>query len=103
MNDTQALEGTGARLTISLSQAVANDITVTIQTFDETAIGGGVDYATRGGARVIPAGSTEFGLFIPLPDDQIAEGDETFRLEVIDGGQATIVDGISNITIQDND
>ena len=103
VNDTQALEGTGARLTISLSQAVANDITVTIQTFDETAIGGGVDYATRGGARVIPAGSTEFGLFIPLPDDQIAEGDETFRLEVIDGGQATIVDGISNITIQDND
>lgn len=103
VTDATAIEGAAARLTVNLSQAATSDTIITIATVDETATGGNLDYQTKGGTRIIPAGNTELVLWIPLPDDTLVEGPETFRLEVLDGGQATVVDGTAVITIQDND
>lgn len=103
VTDATAVEGAAAKLTVSLSQAAVSDVIITIATVDETATGGNVDYQTKGGTRVIPAGSTELVLWIPLPDDTLIEGAETFRVEILNGGQATVVDGTGVVTIQDND
>lgn len=103
VTDATALEGAAARLTVNLSQAATSDTIITIATVDESATGGNVDYQTKGGTRIIPAGNTELVLWIPLPDDALVEGPETFRLEILDGGSATVVDGTGVITIQDND
>jgi hypothetical protein len=103
ISDAVAVEGAAARIIVSLSAPSPVDTIIAIETIDESATGGDVDYQSKGGARVIPAGSTELVLWVPLREDALVEGTETFRLEVTDAGAATIVDGSSMVTITDND
>ncbi|RMH16904.1 MAG: DUF11 domain-containing protein, partial [Acidobacteria bacterium] len=95
-------EGPGASATfaVTLSAASGFDVSVAYATADASAIAG-LDYAAVSGRLVLPAGSTEATVSVPLLDDALDEAEETFELVVSDAehavppaqpGRATIVD-----------
>ena len=102
ITDGVGTEGGAARLVVSLTQALTVPVNIVIQTEDISAVGD-VDYDSKAGGRVIPAGQTELVLWVPLPDDILVEGDETFYLRVLSADQANLVDDTAIVTIRDND
>jgi hypothetical protein len=70
-------EGGGqAAITVTLSAATAQDVTVGYATSNGTATAG-IDYTATSGILTIPSGQTSAALNIPIIQDAIYEGDET--------------------------
>jgi hypothetical protein len=109
--DAQLVEGDPLRreivFTVLLSQPTIVPVSVTIETVDDTAVHGN-DYDRVAGTVVIPASSATSlvgGAFVRIPvrDDIVAEGDESFRLIVTGVANATVTDGEAIGTIIDDD
>lgn len=63
----------------------------------------GSDYRTASGAVRIPADGSRATVTVPLIDDAVAEGDETFTIRLSDPTGAILVDASASATITDDD
>ncbi|MGF1520815.1 MAG: Calx-beta domain-containing protein [Leptolyngbyaceae cyanobacterium] len=91
-----------ATFTVNLSAAAASDATVNFATADGTATAGS-DYVTASGTLTFDAGVTSQTVTVDLIDDDVAEGSETFAVNLTGAVGATISDGSGAATILDND
>ncbi|MEA2048533.1 MAG: Calx-beta domain-containing protein [Campylobacterota bacterium] len=87
---------------VTLSTASASDVTFSYVSVDGTADSGN-DYTAIGGTATISAGDTFFDIPVPILEDLINEGDETFDIFISNPSNATIGDPQGIITIQDDD
>ena len=78
--DASANENTGSiTFRVTLSQAAATTVTVDYATEDVTATSP-LDYEARSGKLIFAAGSMEETVTVPIVDDPIEDGGETFKL-----------------------
>ena len=84
-------------VTLTLSGVSQSAVTVRYVTYDLTAKAG-KDYTAAAGTAIIPAGATKTAIQVPLLDDAIYEGDETFGIALSLPTGATL--GISSATAQ---
>lgn len=103
VNDTSVRENAGpAGFEVRLSEAAADEVTVEWRTGDGTAAAPG-DYASGSGTVVFTPGQRSALVPVPVGDDTLDEGDETFTLTLSDPSGATIGDGTAVGTIVDDD
>ena len=103
INDvTMSEDGGGANFTVSLSSPSSFPVTVNYSTADGTATAGS-DYTAASGTLTFPAGETDETISVPIVDDFLYEGVETFSLNLTNPANATISDGQGMGTILDND
>lgn len=102
-------EGRQVAFTITLSEAVSEDVVVTYDTVDGTAVAGSDYTGVTGGTVVIAAGSTSATVFIDLINDDVIETEETFSVVIRSAEQATsgtvldITDDTGIATVADDD
>jgi hypothetical protein len=103
-----------AAFTVSLSSVSGRDVTVpSFTTENATALGvlkcaatvaATSDYVTSTGPVVIPRGSTNARIAVPVCGDVLDEANEVFRVRLTGTPvNATIADGVANGTITDDD
>jgi len=86
-----------------IEQAISSDITFNYATADNNATVGS-DYTNTSGLATISAGETAVVVFVPLIDDTIQEGDETFYLNISNVSANAYAEIFQSIgTIVDND
>ena len=90
-------------LTITLTSISSRLITADYITFDHTAVGDGVDYATTAGSLRFEPGETHKTIRIPIVDDDLNEGDETFTVILKNIKNARRGDRSHSVTILDDD
>ena len=95
-------DGGYATLTVALSKASTDTVTVKYTTQPGTATAGS-DYTATSGTLTFSPGQTTKTVQIAITDDALAEGDETFSLVLSDSSFAAITDNTGVITIRDND
>jgi hypothetical protein len=107
---TEGNTGTkNATFTISLSAASGFPVGVSYATADGTAEEGGSaalgqdDYEATSDVAVIDAGATSVQVTVPINGDSLAEGDETFSVQLSAPQNATIADGEGQCTISNDD
>ena len=107
-----AAEDAGALvLAVTLSTPSSREVTVAYRTADGSGAAGAVageDYQERTGTLAFPAGSSAAReIRVPLLDDALAEGDETFTVTLHDAAHATLDGGGATLaataTIVDDD
>jgi hypothetical protein len=90
-------------LTVTLSEASDNEVTVQYKTDDGTATAPD-DYASSTGMITFPPGETIMSLDIMIADDAIAEEHETLTVTLFDPGNATLGSpSVATLTIMDDD
>ena len=102
--DARAEEGTDETIdfAVSLSRAASGPVAVAYATADGTATAG-EDYTRASGTLSFAAGETEKTVAVPVLDDAIDEGEETFTLRLSDATGAVIADGTATGTIENSD
>ncbi len=73
-------EGVDAVFAVKLSEASAQEVSVSYKTVDVTATGGQDYDAAVGGSLVVPAGNTEATIVVGTSDDLLDENTETFTV-----------------------
>ena len=103
INDVSVNEGAGtATFTVTLSNPSASATTVNWATASGTAIAG-TDFTTASGTLSFPAGTTSLTLTVPVTNDTVYEGAETFNVNLSGAtGGATIADALGVGTILDD-
>jgi hypothetical protein len=103
---TAILEGnTGthqAVVTVTLSDAHPNGVSVNYSTADGTAIAGS-DYKAVSGTLTFAKRETSKTILVPVIGDRLPEPDETFFVNLTNARGATIANGTSVVTIQDDE
>ena len=95
--------GGNAVFTVTQSAVSGTDTTFTYSTADGTAAAPG-DYTSASNLTgTITAGTTSTTISIPVVDDMLFEGDETFTVTLSDPSNATIATGTGTGTIGDDD
>ena len=106
ITDVSVTEGnTGtvnAVFTVTLSAASSQTVTVTYATANGTATAGS-DYTATSGTLTIPAGSTTGTITVAVGGDTLAEGNETFFVNLGNPTNSTIADGQGQGTIINDD
>jgi len=97
---TRALNATATFL-VTLSPTSAQPVTVAYTTVAGSATAD--DYSAISGTLTIPPGETTGTLSVPIIDDELAEPDETFTMQLTNATNATISDGEATATISAND
>ena len=102
--DAEAQEGVDAAVSfaVTLSRAASGAVEVDYATRDGTAMAG-EDYTATRGTLAFAAGETSMTVEVPLLDDALDEGDETFTLKLTGARGATIADGDATGTIKNSD
>ena len=102
--DARAEEGTDETIdfAVSLSRAASGTVTVAWATADGTATAG-EDYTRSGGTLSFAPGETAKTISVPVLDDAIDEGEETFTLRLTNASGAVIADGEAIGTIENSD
>ena len=102
--DARANEGAGASVAfeVSLSSAATETVTVDYATADGTAEAG-ADYTATSGTLIFAAGETAKTVSVPVLDDAVDEGEETFTLRLSNATGARIRDGEAVGTIVNDD
>ena len=104
--DVSLIEGsTGSRdalVTVSLSKASSEAITVNYATANGTAQAG-ADYVSKSGALTFAPGETSKTIAIPVIGDTAIEANESFVLNLSSPTKATIADGQGTVTITNDD
>ena len=102
--DARAEEGTDETIdfAVSLSRASSGTVAVDYATADGTATAG-EDYTARKGQLTFDPGETEKTVSVPVLDDAIDEGEETFTLRLTNASGAAIADGEAIGTIENSD
>ena len=72
----EVTEGSNASFTVTLSKAVATDVTVAWSADTDTAVA--ADLSATSGSMTIPANSTTQTITVAVTDDALSEGSETF-------------------------
>ena len=94
--------GGSATITFTRSGATGGAASVAWTTSNGTAIGGS-DFTSGSGTVNFLAGETTKTISIPIINDAIAEGTETFSVTLSSATGATIGTGTATVTINDND
>ena len=103
IDSPNALEGDAMVFTVSLSNASATDVTVSLDTGNGSAVAPG-DYTAQAAFLVtIPAGSTSATVNVPTIEDALFEGDETFSATISNPSGATIGTATGTGTIADDE
>ncbi|WP_419193099.1 Calx-beta domain-containing protein [Kolteria novifilia] len=104
--DVALAEGTGASseavITVQLSEAAAETVSVSLSTVDGTAVAGS-DYQATSALVQFAAGQTEATVAIPLVADGNYEIEETFLVRLSNPVGAVLGDGEATVTIQNDD
>ena len=102
--DAEANEGQDAAITfaVTLSRPASATVTVDYATADGTATAG-EDYTATSGTLTFAAGESSKTIAVPLLDDAIDEGRETFALRLSNAQGARIADGEATGTIINSD
>ena len=102
--DAQAEEGTDQTIgfAVSLSRAASGTVTVDYATADGTATAG-EDYSSTSGTLTFAAGETAKTVSVPVLDDVIDEGQETFTLRLSNATGARIADAEATGTVSNGD
>ena len=102
--DAEANEGQDAAITfaVTLSRPASATVTVDYATADGTATAG-EDYTATSGTLTFAAGESSKTIAVPLLDDAIDEGRETFTLRLSNAQGARIADGEATGTIINSD
>ena len=102
--DAEAQEGTDAAVefAVTLSRAASGEVTVNYATRDGTATAG-EDYTFTRGTLTFDAGETSKTVSVPILDDALDEGSETFTLKLTGVRGAAIGDGEATGTITNAD
>ena len=102
--DARAREGEDETIdfAVSLSRAASGQVTVAYATADGTATAG-EDYTRASGKLKFAPGETEKTVRVPVLDDVVDEGEETFRLRLSAASGARIADGVATGTIVNSD
>ena len=107
INDVSITEGNSgtknASFTVSLSTLSGATTTVDYTTADGTTTAGSDYVAVVGATLSIPAGNPSGALNIVIKGDTVTEPDETFFVNLSNPGNATILDGQGQGTIQNDD
>ncbi|HSI43509.1 MAG TPA: Calx-beta domain-containing protein, partial [Methylotenera sp.] len=102
INDLTVNEGAGtATFTVTLSAASGQTVTVNYNTASGTALTGG-DFGNVSGTLTFAAGTTTQTITVPIVNDNIYEGLETFKVNLTTPVNATISDSQGIGTIADN-
>lgn len=89
---------------VTLSAAAAADVTFDIATSDGSAQAGNDYTATSAAPATITAGNTTYQFVVPIIDDALVEGDETFAITISNvSANATLGNGTATVTIQSED
>ena len=104
VDDARASEGTDATIdfTVRLNAAVEGTVTTNYATSDGTAKAG-EDYTAQSGTLTFAPGDTEKTVSVPILDDALDEGAETFTLRLSNANGARIGDGEGTGTIENSD
>ena len=104
VDDARAAEGTDATLdfTVRMNAAVEGTVTVDYATRDGTAKAG-EDYTAQSGTLTFAPDDTEKTVSVPILDDALDEGSETFTLRLTNANGARIGDGEATGTIENSD
>jgi hypothetical protein len=103
VDDVARAEANGpANFTVSLSKQSGKVVTVAYATADDSALAGD-DYGARSGTLVFLAGDTSKSVTVPLVDDEVAEGDESFAVTLASSVNAPLADAVGVGTILDDD
>ena len=96
--------GANVNFTVSLSRAASAAVTVDYSTSDGSARAAS-DYTATSGTLTFAAGTTEKTVSVPVLDDTIDEGSETFTLTLSNasGGNAWLADATATGTIANTD
>ena len=94
--------GAAAAFEVRLSRAAMGTVTVDYATADGTATAG-ADYTATSGTLTFAAGETAKTVSVPVLDDSLDEGDETFTLRLSNATGARIADGEATGTIANDD
>jgi parallel beta-helix repeat protein len=105
ISDAQVLEGNSGtktmNFTVSLSSAAGSNVVVKYRTQNQTA--GSGDYVAKTGVLTFTAGQTSKTISITIKGDTKKEFDETFRVELYENVNASILDGTGIGTIRNDD
>ena len=88
--------------TVSLSDPVATEVTVTVRSADGTARAG-ADFVALDTQVVFAVGETQRTVTLRVVGDTAVEGDETLSLNLVDPVGASVLDGQAEITIRNDD
>lgn len=106
VNDVSLVEGnsgtTNAVFTVRLSQASTQSVTVSYATANGTATAGS-DYAARSSTLTFAPGETQKTIAVPVTGDTTVEVDETFRLNLSNATNATLLDSQGIATVRNDD
>ena len=92
-----------AGVQVCIGAAAAQNVTVSLATSNGTALSGS-DYTTTNTVVTIPAGQTCTVVNIPIVNDNVYEGTETFNVTLTSpSSNATIADPTGTVTILDNE
>ena len=102
--DARAREGEDETIdfAVSLSRAASGAVSVTYATADGTATAG-EDYTRASGKLRFAPGETEKTVAVPVLDDVVDEGEETFTLRLLNASGAVVADGEATGTIVNSD
>ena len=102
--DARAREGEDETIdfAVSLSRAASGPVSVTWATADGTATAGS-DYTRASGKLKFAPGETAKTVRVPVLDDMVDEGEETFTLRLSAASGARIADGVATGTIVNSD
>lgn len=105
-SDVSVMEGnsgtTQATVTISLSKASEQPVTVNYGTFDGTA-NSGTDYAAATGQLTFAPGETSKTIPLVVYGDTVAETNETFQIRLNNAVGASILKNASTVTVTNDD
>ena len=102
--DARAREGSDETIdfAVTLSRAASATVAVAYATADGSATAGS-DYTARKGQLTFDPGETEKTVRVPVLDDTVDEGEETFTLRLTSASGARIADGTATGTIENSD
>lgn len=104
VSTTEGNSGTKSfSFTVTLQSAAAQQVTVTFDTQDGTALAPAGDYTTTSGTVNIPAGQTTAQIVVQVTGDTTEENDETFFVRLTAATNASILDGQGTGTILNDD
>ena len=106
INDINVYESLGsATITVSLSYAKNENVTVRYRTVDGTAVSNGPpslrDFTKKSGRLIFPPGTITQNIIISINVDNLIEGNEYFDVELTGAVNAAITDDIGRVTIED--
>lgn len=101
---TEANSGTKSfSFPVTLQSAATQEVTVTFNTQDGTALAPANDYVSASGTVSIPAGQTSAQIVVQVNGDTTEETDETFFVRLTAATNASILDGQGTGTILNDD